>query len=137
MSARNVVIPNKISQIATAIEGFDSFSLENKLSPQIVYPGELALEEILTNVINYAFPAAGDHLIQVAFEIQNEELIFRISDDGVPFDPTLAPEPKLDLDLSDRQIGGLGIHLVRSMMDEMSHHRINQQNQLVLRKKLK
>ena len=65
-----------------------------------------------------------------------EELVLEISDDGKPFDPTQAPPPKLNAALEERRIGGLGVYLVRTMMDEIAYRRSDGRNHLVMRKRL-
>ena len=69
-----------------------------------------------------------EHLIEVSLEVGKRRFIVTISDDGVEFDPFLLPEPDLESDIDDRQIGGLGIHLVRTIMDDFSHRRIDGRN---------
>ena len=82
----------------------------------------------------YAYPGqSGQVLVEVA---KGEKLIFTITDSGVPFDPTQKEEVDITLSAEEREIGGLGIHLVRQIMDEVKYERTNNQNILTLVKKL-
>ena len=68
-------------------------------------------------------------------DVRDDHLVFRVIDSGVPFDPTLASEPDLAADLKDRPIGGLGIYLVKRIMDQVSYARKNGKNILSMTKK--
>ena len=84
----------------------------------------MALDDLLNNVVQYAFPNdPTEHRIQVDGEVRDEWVILTITDDGIPFNPLTVAPPDLSLLLHEREIGGLGIHLVRSMFDEVSYHR--------------
>lgn len=97
----------------------------------------LAIEEIVVNVVLYAHPGeSGKHPFDVTIKMANNEIEFSVTDDGVNFDPTSAPEVDTNLPLEQRRIGGLGIHLARQIMDEMEYKRLNKSNILRMRKKL-
>jgi serine/threonine-protein kinase RsbW len=90
---------------------------------ELVFKVELVLEEVLTNVIHYAYPeAAGE--VEVGCTIEaNEKFCFCVTDWGIPFNPIERPDPDLCKDLSARHVGGLGIYLVRHLVDELCYHR--------------
>lgn len=94
----------------------------------------LILEEALVNVVNYAYPAgvAGEITLSTRYDENSGKLTFEISDGGVAFDPTAAPEPDLDAPAEDRPIGGLGIHLVRTLADGVEYHRRDGRNILTI-----
>jgi anti-anti-sigma factor len=88
-------------------------------------------------VVQYAFPNdPTEHHIEVEGEVRDAWVIFTITDDGIPFNPLTVAPPDLSLLLHEREIGGLGIHLVRSMFDEVSYHRNVGHNVLTVKKKL-
>ena len=96
----------------------------------------LALEEAVTNVILYAYPEGSDGLVDIEAVMSKDKLKFIISDSGQAFDPTAAPEADVTLGVEDRPIGGLGIYLVRNIMDTVSYERADGKNVLTLTKKL-
>ena len=97
----------------------------------------LAIEEAVVNVINYAYPPGTKGDIGIEAVANDERLKFIITDSGKPFDPTTRAEVDTSLPAEKRDIGGLGIHLVRRLMDTINYERLNGQNVLTLRKKLK
>jgi anti-sigma regulatory factor (Ser/Thr protein kinase) len=91
-------------------------------------PVNLALEEIVSNVMLYAYPhSSGRVMVEYT-----APLIFTVSDSGIPFDPTKQKEADITLSAEERQIGGLGIHLVRQIMDEVKYERVEDKNVLTL-----
>ena len=97
----------------------------------------LALEEAVSNVIMYAYPKGSDGLVELEAIIRKGSMEFILSDNGTPFDPTAAPEADITLDVEDRPIGGLGIFLVRNIMDEVKYNRSDDgKNILSMTKKL-
>ena len=96
----------------------------------------LALEEAAANAINHGFIGVPEpHRITVRLDITAACVVAEIIDNGRPFDPTGAPEPDLSLPLGQRQPGGLGIHLMRQLMDRLAYRRCNGDNILRLQKK--
>ena len=96
----------------------------------------LAIEEAVVNVMNYAYPPNVKGEVIVLAESNDTRVKFLIIDSGKPFDPTAKGEVDTTLSAEERQIGGLGIHLVRQMMDSINYERVDGQNVLTLRKKL-
>ena len=95
----------------------------------------LALEEAVVNVMNYAYPEGtiGDILIEAA--TTETQLVFTIKDSGTPFDPTQVEDPDTTLSIEDRPIGGLGIFLVKQLMDSVTYNYTDGFNILTLKKK--
>src|SRR5262245_41715216 len=83
----------------------------------------LAVDEMLTNVISYGFPAGGDAWIDVRARLEDGVFAVEIEDEGQAFDPVAVAEPSLDGAVEERSVGGLGIHIARSMVDEMTYRR--------------
>ena len=129
-----LIMRNDIQQIPTLAEWIEGLEIPTELN----MPVNLALEEAVTNVMLYAYPGRDDGKVFVEFQRVNngKQLIFTISDSGIPFDPTAAPEADTTLSAEERQIGGLGIHLVRQLMDEVHYERIDDKNILTLVKTL-
>ena len=97
----------------------------------------LAMEEAVVNVMNYAYASGVQGDIDIEAAISSERLKFIIIDSGMAFDPTAKAEVDTSLGIDDRPIGGLGIHLVRQLMDSINYERIDGKNVLTLRKRLK
>ncbi|MBR6855400.1 MAG: ATP-binding protein [Fibrobacter sp.] len=95
----------------------------------------LALEEAVSNVMLYAYPEGTEGQVEVEAAILDDRLEFKVSDSGVAFDPTVARAPDLAADLKDRPIGGLGIFLVKRIMDQVTYTRENGKNILSMTKK--
>lgn len=131
-----IVMRNDIQQIPTLAEWVESLQLPVELN----MPINLALEETVSNVMLYAYPGRQDGRVIVEyFETKDDNgkrLIFTVSDSGIPFDPTKKDDADITLSAEDRQIGGLGIHLVRQLMDEVYYQRVDDKNILTLVKKL-
>ena len=96
----------------------------------------LALEEAVVNVMNYAYPATLQGTIEIRAIANDIRIKFIISDNGIPFDPTTRADADITLSAEERPIGGLGIHLVRQIMDSVNYERIGEMNVLTLRKSL-
>lgn len=95
----------------------------------------LSLDELLTNTISYGYDDDGAHTIEIELKTDGDGVTVVLGDDARAFDPTAAGDPDIDADLDDRALGGLGIHIVRAMMDAISYRRIDGRNQLTLIKR--
>ena len=96
----------------------------------------LAVEEAVVNVICYAYPEEQEGDISIVAQANSQRLKFIITDSGIPFDPTEASQVDITLPAEERRIGGLGIHLVRKLMDSINYERENGKNILTLVKKI-
>lgn len=106
---------------------------EEKFSPEFILNVQLALEEIIVNIARHGYcKEAG--LIGIRFETSPEGMSIEISDSAPKFNPLMMPEPDVEADLDEREIGGLGIFLVRKVMDSVSYRYENQKNILLLKK---
>lgn len=120
---------DELERIASAVE---SFGRENDWSPAMVFRVNLVLEELGLNIMTHAYNE-GLHEIEITLVSEVDAITIEIEDDGRPFDPLKdAPPPDLTRSLEDRPVGGLGIHLVRSMMDELHYQRKQGRNCLTM-----
>ena len=133
---RHLILHNDIQQIPQLAEFIETIADEIKLDQGLAMSLNLALEEAVTNVILYAYPEGSDGLVDVEAIMSKDKLKFIISDSGKEFDPTAAPEADITLGVEDRPIGGLGIYLVRNIMDSVSYERTDGKNILSMTKKL-
>lgn len=105
--------------------------------PDLAFSANLCLEELITNTILYGLKGAADRFIQVQISLSDEWLEILLRDDAPPFDPFVkAPRPNLDLDINERPIGGLGVHMVKKLMDEVHAYYDGTGNLIVLLKRL-
>ena len=128
----SLVMRNDIQQIPTLAEWIDSIGLPTALN----MPINLALEEAVSNVMLYAYPKNKSGQVLVEAEKSPGKVIFTISDSGIPFDPTRQEEPDITQSAEERPIGGLGIFLVRQIMDSIAYERKDNRNILTLVKHL-
>lgn len=133
---KQIIFKNKLDEVAK-IEGFvEEIGEELNLSPAIIGSINLALEEAVDNVIMYAYPTSETNEIRLYATTEGEELTFLLTDSGVPFDPTDVKAPDLSLPAEERPIGGLGIMLIKKIMNEVSYQHIDGTNRLTMKKKL-
>ena len=127
---------NDIQQIPTLAEWVEGLGIPMELN----MPVNLALEEAVSNVMLYAYPDTNEGKVIVEFvrttDDQGENILFTITDSGIPFDPTQRKEVDVTLSAEERAIGGLGIHLVKQLMDSIVYHREENKNVLTLMKRL-
>lgn len=133
---RHLILHNDIQQIPQLAGFVEAIAEEKHLSQSLAMGLNLALEEAVTNVIMYAYPPGADGLVDIEAILRKESLDFIITDSGIPFDPTSAPEADITLGVEERPIGGLGIYLVRSIMDTVRYERTDGKNILSMTKQI-
>lgn len=134
---REIRVKNDLQEIERVSQFATEFAEETGLPERIEFAMNLALEEILVNIINYGYEDGAVHEVGVRIEIDADgALVLEVEDDARPFDPTNMPDVDLEESLEDRNIGGLGIHLVRTLFDDFEYHRREPLgNQLILKKR--
>ncbi len=131
-----ITLPNDVQTVPQLSAFVDEVCEALAFDMSVTMQMNLALEEAVVNVMNYAYPAGTQGDVHIEAQANDVRLKFTIVDDGVPFDPTAKEEIDTTLSAEERPIGGLGIFLVREMMDSINYERVNGQNVLTLRKKL-
>ncbi len=123
--------PSELDRIFAAVEDLGE---KESWPPDLVFRVNLALEELGLNIMNHGHDDdQGSHEIEIDLTSEADTLTIEIRDDGKPFDPLQdAPEPDLDSPVGVRTPGGLGVHLVRTMMDELSYRREQGKNHVTL-----
>jgi serine/threonine-protein kinase RsbW len=107
------------------------------LSKKYIVETTLALEEVVSNIIAYAYSDCKDQFIKISvIPPINGALVLRVEDSGRPFNPLNVAEPELSYDLESCDIGGLGIHLVRKLMDDVSYEYRERKNVLEMKKSI-
>lgn len=120
-------------RLACAVE---DFAETVELPPALVMQLNLVLEELVTNSIKYGYRDGRGGVIEIGIEKTADALQIQIRDDGDAFDPFSAPEPDVSLEIEERAIGGLGIHLIRHFMDSYDYQYQDGHNQIRLLKQL-
>lgn len=133
---KELVLKNEISEISRLAVFVEEIGEDLQLSPSLVMNLNLVLEEAVSNIILYAYPKKMDQDISVEVQKTEDSLIFIITDNGVPFDPTQVTEADVTLSAEERPIGGLGIFLIKKIMNEVEYQRIDGANVFTLKKKL-
>ena len=133
---RSITLPNDIEKVPVLAEFVDEVCEIAGFDMSTTMGINLALEEAVVNVMSYAYQPGTTGNVNIEAIANETRLKFIISDWGTPFDPTAEKEVDTTLSAEERPIGGLGIHLVRQIMDSINYERIDGMNVLTLRKKL-
>ena len=129
-------LANDLAGLAQLADRVESFGAAQRLPASVVNALNVALDEAVSNAINHGYDAGVRGEIAVRLRRVPEGVLLEVEDDGRPFDPLQAPPPDLSLPVEDRPIGGLGIHLIRNLMDDVSYARIGGRNVLRMVKRL-
>ena len=133
---KKLILLNEISEISKLAGFIEEIGEELSLQPDMVFNLNLVLEEAVSNVILYAYPDGGTQEIHLTAKVCNSALLFVLSDRGVEFDPTQVPDADITLSGVERPIGGLGVYLIRQIMNSVEYKRIDGENVLILSKDL-
>lgn len=132
----NLHLANQLSEIDRCLQALGEFCDRFHLSDEVKNGVSIVLDDLLNNVINYAFQDEEEHLIDVSLATDGQRFIVTVTDDGVEFDPFAQRiKPDTESGLDEREIGGLGIHLIRNLMDDVSYRRIDEKNVTILMKR--
>jgi anti-sigma regulatory factor (Ser/Thr protein kinase) len=134
--SETISITNENGQIAEAIARIEKFRERCGIDEHAFAGIDLAVDELLTNLVSYAFRDGASHRIDIDLDFSRERLRIDIRDDGIPFNPLDIPPPRLDGELGEREVGGLGMHFVRNIADEISYRREANWNILRLTKNM-
>lgn len=125
-------VPATLPGVLQAVQAFDQFGRTHALSEDAAWRFQLALDEILSNIVRHGL-AGRRGAIDVMFSIDGETVAVEIIDAADAFNPMLAPQPDTSSPLEDRQPGGLGIALVRRLMDDTRYERRDDRNHFTMR----
>ena len=127
-------LKSKLSELKTLCRHLEDCGNAMKLPQKCLFEINLGLDELFTNIISYGFDDELEHQIKFALAKDKETLVVQVEDDGIPFNPLDAAGPVESQDLDSINIGGLGIHLVKKMMDDINYQRVEGRNRLILKK---
>lgn len=129
-------VPGTIDAIHPATVQAEAWLVEQQASFEAMYLVSLAIEELVTNCIKYGYSDSSNHTIDFLLSVSDDTLRLDVIDDGSPFNPLEAPRPDLSLAPEKRPIGGLGLHLLRELADDMNYERKDGTNRLSLTKRM-
>jgi anti-sigma regulatory factor (Ser/Thr protein kinase) len=129
-------VRNDLAELERLNEFLSAFSASNGLQDDVVLDLNLALEEAFTNVLMHGFRDPGKHEIHVELAVENGIVCLTVEDGGIPFNPLEAPEVDVTAPLGERGIGGLGIFMVRKLMDRVEYVREGSRNRLRMEKRV-
>lgn len=133
MAALKLILKNNISELDHLARFLEETGDQMGFSMKLVMNLNLVLEELVTNIIFYGFKDKAPHEITIDFNIDDDKVAITITDDGIPFNPTQKDTPdSIDKSIDERDIGGLGIHFVNSLMNSMNYERKDNKNILYL-----
>lgn len=134
MKKKHISLKNQLAEIETLVCVIEEFGETNDLPTRAMFDMNLVLEEIITNTISYGYGDELEHYIIVDIYWENKVIKLTVSDDGKPFNPLELAEPDLLIPLEEREEGGLGIHFVKQIMDEVTYQWEDGRNVLTMSK---
>lgn len=129
-----MTVKNRIEDLLRVNSIFESFATQHDIGGRLRYHLLVSIEEILTNIIKYGFDEQGVHPIHITFRVVVDNVEMEFEDRGREFNPLEVEDPDLVSAIENRQLGGLGIHLVKKMVDAAEYRRVGDKNILLLRK---
>lgn len=132
----SVSILNKHSEIQKIREEFESFANKNQMANDVRRNTQIALDEIISNTIEYGYEKYSGDKIKVNFLIDQTNLVIEIIDNAKTYNILERNDPDISKSIEEKPIGGLGVHLVKSLMTEVKYDCINGKNHLTLIKQL-
>lgn len=127
------LLTNDVASLVAATTELEKLLGRANVPGEVVYSCSLALEEIFTNIIRHAYADAGAHEVRFVVRLTADHVVLEFADDGRAFDPLAAKPPDLERPHAERPIGGLGIHLVRTLADRVDYARAGGHNRLTVR----
>ena len=132
-----LTLHNNVQEASLLAPFIETIAMENGLDHSLTMELNLAVEEAVVNVMEYAYPQGETGEVTIEVSVADGKLDINIIDSGAPFDPTQKSDPDTSLPVEERSIGGLGIFLVRQVMDTVSYRRDNGKNILTFTKNIK
>jgi anti-sigma regulatory factor (Ser/Thr protein kinase) len=129
------VIGNDVEELALVTEALETLGAQHDIPRKPLTELQVALDEMVSNVIKYAWPGGGAHQVQIRITVRDEDVQVEIVDDGQMFDPLRAPEPEAPSPGHRPRPGGVGIHMVKQLVDGCEYARVGGYNRLVLTKR--
>lgn len=127
-------IKNNLKENILVIEAIESFGQSNRFSNSTIFELSLAIEEILTNIIMHGYIDGGEHSIEIKYLFNDNTFLIEFIDDGIPFNPVEFTPTIQNVELKEKQIGGLGIYIIKKYVDSITYNRLDNKNILQIKK---
>ena len=128
----HVTLLPRLSVVRDLSRMVKAFGDANQLSEPQVYMVNLALEELITNTVTYGFDGIASPKIEITVRLTDTALVLTVVDNGTKFDPTADTHPDVTSGIAERAVGGLGLHLVKTFADRVSHEFVDGKNRVTL-----
>jgi anti-sigma regulatory factor (Ser/Thr protein kinase) len=136
MFTLKATVNSKAGDLQAVRDMVTALERERKLPPALVFDLYVVLDEVLSNILKYGYTDSAAHEIHVKLSATEAAVDIVVEDDGRVYDPFAVPAPDPSLSLAQRPLGGLGLHFVRNLMDDVKYQRENDRNYLFLNKKI-
>ena len=137
MMRKEIKIKNQVGELEHVARFIEEIGEELGLDMELQMNLNLVMEEMVSNVIFYAYPEGVDASIELTAESDGKELTFVLSDQGREFDPTLKDDADIDTNPAERDLGGMGIFIVKNIMNKVTYQRLDGRNLLTMKKDIK
>ena len=127
-------LANRTVEVERMTAAVDQFARAHGMAADDLHNIHLMLDELVINIIRHGYDDDRAHIIDLRLSIEASVLTIALEDDGLAFDPTKAPLPKFHLPIEERPIGGLGVHIVKTLCDTMTYRRVGDRNVLTVTK---
>ena len=129
-------LKSDLSELETLCQHLNKFGQAAGLSEACITDVNICLDELFTNIVSYGFENDLEHFVRIALDLDGQVLTVSIEDEGIPFNPLDKEDPEVPADLKDVRIGGLGIHIIRKLMDDICYQRMHGKNKLTMKKSI-
>ncbi|MGX8682694.1 MAG: ATP-binding protein [Bacteroidales bacterium] len=133
---KEIKIRNQIGELERVARFIEEIGEEQGLDMELQMNLNLVMEEMVSNIIFYAYPEGSDATIDIVAECDGKELTFMLSDQGRAFDPTMKKDADINVNPAERDLGGMGIYIVKNIMNDLSYQRLQGKNLLTMTKKI-
>ncbi|MBR4920528.1 MAG: ATP-binding protein [Prevotella sp.] len=134
---KEIQIKNQVDELARVNQFIEEIGEELCLDMELQMNLNLVMEEMVSNIIFYAYPKEKEATIELLAECDGKELTFVLSDRGKEFDPTMKEDADPNINPMDREIGGMGIYIVKNIMNEVTYQRLEGKNLLTMKKEIR
>lgn len=133
---KEIRIKNQVEELEHVARFIEEIAEELGLDMELQMNLNLVMEEMVSNIIFYAYPKKADATIELMAESDGKELTFVLSDQGREFDPTMKDDADMDINPAERDLGGMGIFIVKNIMNEVTYQRLEGKNLLTMKKEI-